>query len=162
MRLSYKVRVVIKLIFFAQLGYSSYGARLRFGSLLFAFARLLAFRPYEIYFQRRACFLIAHCRSSRAALGFNVVFNGFESMTLALSVRHINYRTVVIFDVVAKVLSIPVMLIWAWLAPSVWALVAGTLAGGFFRAVLSHVMVPGPSMASEVAERSFPGNSALW
>ena len=111
---------------------------------LCAFISIPAIRnlfPAESVFSDRLLPLIT------AALGFNVVFGGFESMTLALSVRHINYRTVVIFDVVAKVLSIPVMLIWAWLAPSVWALVAGTLAGGFFRAVLSHVMVPGPSMA---------------
>jgi O-antigen/teichoic acid export membrane protein len=38
------------------------------------------------------------------------------------------------------------MFIWAWIAPSVWALVGGGLAASLFALVLSHAVVPGPRM----------------
>jgi O-antigen/teichoic acid export membrane protein len=38
------------------------------------------------------------------------------------------------------------MIIWAWIAPSVWALVGGTLIASVLRLVLSHTMIPGPRM----------------
>jgi O-antigen/teichoic acid export membrane protein len=79
-------------------------------------------------------------------LGFGIVLGGAESMCIPLNVRHINYRPVVVFDLISKTLSLPIMLIWAWTAPSVWALVGGSLAGAAFRTVLSHVLVPGPRM----------------
>jgi O-antigen/teichoic acid export membrane protein len=81
-----------------------------------------------------------------AALGIGLVLNGAESMAIALNVRHLNYRPIIMIDLLVRLLSMALTLIWAWLAPSVWALVGGILAGGLARLVLSHIMLPGPSM----------------
>jgi O-antigen/teichoic acid export membrane protein len=81
-----------------------------------------------------------------AILGFSVVLSGAESTCIPLNVRHLNYKPIVIIDLTAKILTLPVTIIWAWIAPSVWALVGGILAGGILRVVLSHTLVPGPRM----------------
>ena len=81
-----------------------------------------------------------------AWLGFSFVLSGAESTCIHLNARHLNYRPIVVLELGSRVLSIPIMLIWAWLAPSVWALVGGVLAANFFRLVFSHVWIPGPRM----------------
>jgi O-antigen/teichoic acid export membrane protein len=81
-----------------------------------------------------------------SVLGFSVVLSGAESMSLPLNVRHLNYRPVVILNLAGKLTSVSFMLLWAWIASSVWAIVAGNLAGGLIRLILSHVWVPGPRM----------------
>ena len=46
------------------------------------------------------------------------------------------------------------MLLWAWVAPSVWAIVAGMLTGGVLGFFLSHTIVPGPRMELRSWERT--------
>ena len=84
-----------------------------------------------------------------AALGFSLVTSSAESMSIPLHVRHLNYRPIVLLDLTTRLLPLPIMFIWAWFAPSVWAIVVGSLAGSIFRLVLSHAWVPGPRMALE-------------
>jgi O-antigen/teichoic acid export membrane protein len=81
-----------------------------------------------------------------AALGFLIVLGGAESVCIHLNARHLNYKPLVVLDLVGRSSSLPIMLIWAWAAPSVWVLVGGSLASSFFRLVLSHLSVPGPWM----------------
>jgi O-antigen/teichoic acid export membrane protein len=81
------------------------------------------------------------------SMGFMLVLQGAESTAISLQIRHLNYRPIVLTDMLARLLSLPITLIWAWLAPSVWALVGGTLASCVFRFVLSHSVVPGPLMS---------------
>lgn len=81
-----------------------------------------------------------------AILGFNVVLSSAESTSMYLSIRHLNYKPVVLIDLAGKILSVPIIIAWAWIAPSVWALVGGILAAGVARLILSHVWVPGPRM----------------
>jgi O-antigen/teichoic acid export membrane protein len=82
-----------------------------------------------------------------ASLGFTVVLSGAESTCISLNVRHLNYRPIVLIELVSRILSLPIMIIWAWIAPSVWPLVGGILAGCVSRLILSHVWVPGPRMS---------------
>jgi O-antigen/teichoic acid export membrane protein len=82
-----------------------------------------------------------------AVLGFSVVLGGAESTALPLNVRHLNYRPIVVLNLTSRLLSVPIMLVWAWIAPSVWAIVGGILAGSLIRTVLSHAWVPGPRMS---------------
>jgi O-antigen/teichoic acid export membrane protein len=81
------------------------------------------------------------------ALGFPLVLHGFESTAIALNIRRLNYRPLVIVDLAGKIIPVPVMIGYAIVSPSVWALVAGVLAAGVARTVLSHFVVPGPKMA---------------
>ena len=81
-----------------------------------------------------------------AIIGLNVVMNAAESTSVSLNIRRLNYRPVMILDFLGKILTVPIIIIWAWVAPSVWAIVGGTVAGAFIRLVLSHLIVPGPWM----------------
>jgi len=80
-------------------------------------------------------------------LGISLVFHGLESTAVALNVRRLNYRPLVLLDLTGKLTSVPVMIAFAIVSPSVWALAIGALAGSLVRTVLSHLMVPGPKMA---------------
>jgi O-antigen/teichoic acid export membrane protein len=81
-----------------------------------------------------------------AIMGLALVLGGAESTCISLNARRLNYKPIVWLDLISKLLSLPIMVIWAWIAPSVWALVGGILASNVFRLALSHVMVPGPQM----------------
>ncbi len=82
-----------------------------------------------------------------AVLGFGLVLGGAESAAIPLNIRHLNFRPIVIVDLASRILSLPIMIIWAWISPSVWSIIGGGLAAGIFRLVLSHTIVPGPRMA---------------
>lgn len=80
------------------------------------------------------------------ALGLTIVLSGIESTTLALNIRHLNFRQIVFLDLTARIVPLPIMITWAFLSPSVWSIVVGTLFGGLLRTTLSHIIIPGPSM----------------
>jgi O-antigen/teichoic acid export membrane protein len=80
-----------------------------------------------------------------AAISLISLIQGFESNRLSLALRHLNLRQLTMFDLVTQILGLSVMLVWAVLDRSVWALVAGTLAGQLIRTLLSHRLFPGPS-----------------
>jgi len=80
-------------------------------------------------------------------MGFGLVLSGAESICIPLNMRRLNYRPIVFVDLASKILSVPVILAWAWLAPNVWSLVGGGMAGALFRVVLSHAYLPGPPMS---------------
>ena len=82
-----------------------------------------------------------------ASLGLTVVLAGAESTCIFLNVRRLNYRPVVIIDLISRIVVLPLMIIWAWILPNVWALVGGALTSSVLRVVLSHTLVPGPRMA---------------
>jgi O-antigen/teichoic acid export membrane protein len=90
-----------------------------------------------------------------AVLGLNIVINGAESTSTSLNVRYLNYRPLVAINLVSKVLSLPITLIWAWIAPNVWSLVGGSLAAGLFQMLLSHIIVPGPRMGLDWNKEHF-------
>lgn len=79
-------------------------------------------------------------------LGLGLVFAGFESTALQLSARRLNQRPVFFVSLISQSCSVIVMIAWALLAPSVWALVGGSIAAAATRVILSHSIVPGPTM----------------
>ena len=81
-----------------------------------------------------------------ASLGLTVVLGGAESTCIFLNIRRLNYRPVVIIDLISRIVMLPLVIIWAWILPNVWALVGGALTGSVLRVVLSHTLVPGPRM----------------
>jgi O-antigen/teichoic acid export membrane protein len=81
------------------------------------------------------------------ALGFGLVLSGFESTAISLNIRQMKFRPFALIDISAKIVTIAVMIGWAFEFRNVWALVAGNLFSGTLRVVLSHTLVPGPRMA---------------
>ncbi len=76
------------------------------------------------------------------AAGVQVLMEGFRSMGIFLAARNLKLRRLVLYELSALVSGISVMVAWAWLAPSVWALVAGGIVGSGVRMVLSHALFP--------------------
>jgi O-antigen/teichoic acid export membrane protein len=81
-----------------------------------------------------------------ASLGLTLVLGGAESTCIFLNIRRLNYRPIVTIELISRIVMLPLMIIWAWIAPSVWALVGGTLTASVLRLVLSHTVIPGPRM----------------
>jgi O-antigen/teichoic acid export membrane protein len=68
---------------------------------------------------------------------------GFESNRLALLRRNLDLSRVIRIDVGSQAISLTVMILWAVVDRSIWALVAGSLASALTRTLLSHVALPG-------------------
>jgi O-antigen/teichoic acid export membrane protein len=82
-----------------------------------------------------------------AVLAAGLVLEEAKSTVFFLNARLLNFGPIVAIEIACRLLSMVVMLTWASLAPSVWAIVAGVLATNALRLVLSHVIAPGPRMA---------------
>jgi O-antigen/teichoic acid export membrane protein len=82
-------------------------------------------------------------RDSRLALllpvaGLTVLLGGFESMALAKLQRQLRVGWLIATELLDVAVTVVVMLAWARVAPSVWALVWGGVFGGIARVALSH------------------------
>jgi len=82
-----------------------------------------------------------------AMMGLGLVLTHAESTAVILNHRRLNQKPIVLLGMSSRILALPIMIAWAWVMPSVWAFVGGSLAGGMIRVILSHTMVPGPRMA---------------
>lgn len=78
-------------------------------------------------------------------VGITTILSGFESTAVAQLERHLDVKKQVLFDLSTQVAGLMIMIVWAALAPSVWALVFGGLASTFLKMVWSHFLFPGSS-----------------
>lgn len=58
--------------------------------------------------------------------------------------RNLDLRKTTIFELLERLTALSVMIVFALIYPSVWALVAGAIAGSLFRVVVSYYLCPGP------------------
>jgi O-antigen/teichoic acid export membrane protein len=126
------------------------------GLLSFPFVHSLL-PPHSVYADRSFPLITA-------VLGLSLILSGAESTAIPLNLRHLNLKPIALLDMAGRILPLPVMVIWAWTLPSVWALVVGGLAGGTARLILSHVAVPGPRMAMKWSRDHFQeiGHFGKW
>lgn len=78
-------------------------------------------------------------------VGITTIFSGFESTAIAQLERHLDVQKQVVFELSTQAVGIIIMIIWAAIAPSIWALVAGGLASTFLKMVWSHFLFPDSS-----------------
>jgi O-antigen/teichoic acid export membrane protein len=71
------------------------------------------------------------------------VLQGFNSTKIFTAERHLALARKVQGDLAGQVAAIVVMVAWAWLSPTVWALVAGTLTQALVIMLWSHFALPG-------------------
>jgi len=77
--------------------------------------------------------------------GINAVVQGFNSTRLFTLNRKLFMGRLTVIDLTTQLVGALVMVAWAlFVSRSVWALVAGGLAGSMTRLVLSHCITPGP------------------
>lgn len=77
-------------------------------------------------------------------LGLASFISGFTSTSLFLINKKMLVKTQAIFDFLSQVLGLAFTLLWAWLWPSVWALVAGEVFKSILRTIWSHFLLKEP------------------
>ncbi len=73
----------------------------------------------------------------------SAVANGFNSTKLATANRNLQMRELTLLELGAYVSGLVVMIAWAVISPSIWAIVAGNLTTNFLRMALSHLVLKG-------------------
>jgi O-antigen/teichoic acid export membrane protein len=71
------------------------------------------------------------------------IISGFNSTSLYTLNRHLSVKQLAIFELGGQVVTIVVMIVWAYFNKTIWALVMGTLVSAFFKLAWSHRMNPG-------------------
>lgn len=78
-------------------------------------------------------------------VGITTIFSGFESTAVAQLERNLDVQKQVVFELTTQAVGIIIMIVWAAIAPSIWALVMGGLASAGLKMVWSHFLFPGSS-----------------
>ena len=74
--------------------------------------------------------------------GLTALLAGFESTAIPLANRRMAVRSLTVLELGAQILSLAVMVIWAWQAPSVWPLLGGALVYSAVRLTGSFFVLP--------------------
>ena len=71
------------------------------------------------------------------------LFGGVVSTRMVLAQRRLRLERPTAIELGGRILSLIVMVGWAWHSPTVWALVAGGVVAAGTRAIASHLVLPG-------------------
>lgn len=107
------------------------------GFVLWMLAALLAWPFATFYDAPTLLFLIP-------IAGVTVLLSGLESTSLVSMQRSLNLGRYALLQISVQVIGSGVMIVWALVDPSVWALAAGGIASGFALVLASHLLAPGP------------------
>lgn len=106
------------------------------GVTLFVLASIVAL-PIARYYELPE---LAPLISASALMG---LIGGLSSTKIETAERHLKLGRITLIDVSAQIMATFVMLLWAWLRPSVWALVGGGLSGALLSLILGHTILTG-------------------
>jgi O-antigen/teichoic acid export membrane protein len=108
------------------------------GFVLWGVCLILAPVAAFVYHQPQLLFLMP-------VAGFSAVISGFSSTALFTELRRLSLGRLTLLEVGSQAAGIALMSVWAWLHPTVWALVGGTLVSTLVRMAASHWLLPGES-----------------
>jgi O-antigen/teichoic acid export membrane protein len=77
-------------------------------------------------------------------VGLTALVSGFNSTARFTVHRHLVLGKLTAFELGAQILATVVMIVWAWLSPTIWALVAGAIVRASAQMALSHRLLDGP------------------
>lgn len=106
------------------------------GGLIFLVCCLISLPAARFYHRGEMLWLMP-------VIGLESLFLGFQATSMFTLSRALNVRQIELYGLAEGVLMTGVMLGWAKLAPSVWAIVGGMVAVSLFRLVWTHRWVPG-------------------
>ncbi|NJR65196.1 MAG: oligosaccharide flippase family protein [Leptolyngbyaceae cyanobacterium CRU_2_3] len=106
------------------------------GIMLWLFACAIAFPASQVYHEPMLLQLLP-------VSGITALIAGFSSTKLATENRRLAVGRLTLLELGSYVLGLIVMLVWALLFPSVWALVGGGIVGALTKMVLSHTYLKG-------------------
>jgi len=95
-------------------------------------ASVLAWPVSKVYGQPDLAWLIP-------VSGLMAVLSGFYSTQMITMNRHLNMARLTIVELLTHISGIAVMILWAWLSPSIWSLVAGGLVSSALKLIASHL-----------------------
>ena len=99
---------------------------------------LIAWPVSQFYADSRLMWLIP-------LVGVTAFISGFNSTSLATLNRKLQIGKLTLFEIVVQGLGLAIMIVWAWLWPSIWALVAGSIVSTIFKLIWSHRLNSGSS-----------------
>jgi O-antigen/teichoic acid export membrane protein len=107
------------------------------GCLLFVLTIAAAW-PYSLlYDQPTLMWVLPLC-------GLSIAIMGCKSMSMTMAMRDMRRGKLTIMMVSTRMLGVIVTMVWAWISPEIWAIVAGGLVSSILMILLSHTMLPGP------------------
>ena len=72
----------------------------------------------------------------------SAIVAGFNSTSLFTLNRQLLLGRVTLVELASSISGVAVMVLWAWLNPSIWSLVAGGIVTALVRMILSHLILP--------------------
>ncbi|MEL6578222.1 MAG: oligosaccharide flippase family protein [Cyanobacteria bacterium J06621_12] len=106
------------------------------GVVLWLCCLIIAFPIAHYYQDARLSWLVP-------LVGLSTIMAGFNSTSLATLNRHLQVGLLARFELAVQILSLGVLITWAWFSPTIWALVAGNLVSISLTALGSHYLNPG-------------------
>lgn len=106
------------------------------GVVLWFISCLIAYPMAAIYNQPALAQLLP-------ATGFTALIHGFISTSIYTRRRHMDFRRLAILDLSIETVTFFVLVTWAYLSRSAWALVGGAIIGQIFLVAASHLYLPG-------------------
>lgn len=73
--------------------------------------------------------------------GLTVLIGGFNHPVLYTMRKDLRLGVVTLIELSTQVVSLAVMIVWALIKPTVWAMVAGNIVSVLFKAIVSHTLV---------------------
>lgn len=92
---------------------------------------LIAFPVAQFYEEPRLRWLIP-------IVGLNSIISGFNSTSIASLSRHMAVGKIIRFELGTQIVSLVALITWAFLSPTIWALVGGSLISVTCKAFWSH------------------------
>jgi O-antigen/teichoic acid export membrane protein len=107
------------------------------GLLLSLFAAALAW-PFAAFYEEPRLLAIV------PVVGITALLQGLNSTKVFTVGRALDLKRLTIVELASQLLAVAVMVAWALVSPTVWALVAGALAAASIKMALSHAVLRGP------------------
>lgn len=77
-----------------------------------------------------------------AVIGVGAILNGFSSMASAIESRELRRGKLELIEVISQFFGVAVMIVWAYLYPSIWALVSASIVSTVIKLFLSYALFP--------------------
>jgi O-antigen/teichoic acid export membrane protein len=106
------------------------------GLFLWFCTLLLAWPVSHLYQEPQFLWLIP-------VVGFGTVISGFNSTSLFTLNRNMAFGQLAIYELAGQVVSIVVMIVWAWFSPTIWAILVGSFASQILQLIWSHYLNSG-------------------
>ncbi len=102
---------------------------------LWACSLIIAWPVASFYEDDRLLWLIP-------VVSLTTIIQGFYSASLHVLKKRLDFGKITVFEFVAQAISLSVMVAWALISPTVWALVGGNIVSTTIKMIWSHRLIP--------------------